>query len=240
MSHEQQQYKFQSSYSWSGPAHEVDPLSCKWTHTQVDLLRLFEWTDYHVSGPIRATTISDLATADLRHLRKEALDLSIHCRSSLKWPRRTGCIPTAWAKLWKKALLSTIVRDQSLRLKHDLGTWKGGERQHWEWFWNFQTERLYNKEGDSWRVWIRHSAGRRQNAAKYQISEELIEVLPQDTVEAACAKMNHNTVRFLGLIEFERENLPLRSIETTLKNSIGKDHWLIGTHFCENWDIIAL
>ena len=71
------------------------------------------------------------------------------------------------------------------------------------------------------------------------MSEEVIEALPQDTVEAACSKTTHNTVRFLGLIEFERENLPLRSIETTLKKSIGKDHWLIGTHFCENWDIIA-
>ena len=48
----------------------------------------------------------------------------------------------------------------------------------------------------------------------------MVDVLPQGVIEAACVKVNHNTVRLLGQIEFEQEHLPMRSIEAALTKAI--------------------
>ena len=44
--------------------------------------------------------------------------------------------------------MAMVVRDQSLRMKYDLGVWKTGERRKWEWFWDHQKERLYSSSSD--------------------------------------------------------------------------------------------
>ena len=135
--------------------------------------------------------------------------------------------------------MKSIVRDQSLRLKHDLGKWKVAEKKCWTWYYDSTDERKYGREGSVWRIWVCQSTGRRQNAARYKRTDEMVDSVSLGANAIAVTAIDRITIKLLGLVEFEQEDEPTVSIEASVKRAVGCDSWVLSDYFCENWDIVA-
>jgi ribonuclease HI len=74
---------------------------------------------------LRVTRLSDIASADGRHIRMECLKgQQLHAfQSKMRWPRQ-GNPPKNWWTLWSKTLRHVFTADGSnSRLRHSLGAW---------------------------------------------------------------------------------------------------------------------
>ena len=143
---------------------------------------------------LKATTLSDICTADGKNITDEALE-GIPTESAADapdWPRQPSSLPKDYWDLWKRALTECFVRNTTTsRLWHPLGGWRSDPLTHWPWHFSYNSQELYHREGDTWRV---HRPRRRSGrpGAIFVSSNDFTatESLPVDTKPASVTILN--------------------------------------------------
>lgn len=117
-------------------------------------------------------------------------------RNSYIWPRKEEP-SSVMKKLWKKALQKTF----GLRVgytTYKLGKWLNNDHDNWRWFYNPNTQNLYKKRENQWRLWSRITTRGRQGASsKFKYHSNCID--PSTGCNKATVQhCPNNTVIFTG------------------------------------------
>ena len=108
---------------------------------------------------IKATTLSDICTAEGRTITNQAWTLvdSNNLREDYDWPRQPNEFSPNQISIWQRALAKTFIREyepnsRKLKIPFILGDWICPlVKNKWKWFYSNHEDSLYLKESTEWR-----------------------------------------------------------------------------------------
>lgn len=107
---------------------------------------------------LRATTLSDITTGYGTHYNQLAYNC-IRDPTTPKhtlWPRQPRPGPTSIAS-WRKALRTCFPRNETGQMEYSLARWIRPVSPNWKWFYTPLSRKLYQRFGNTWRIWVRSS-----------------------------------------------------------------------------------
>ena len=116
---------------------------------------------------MQVVTRSDLSSGGGDEILKEVIDVEKGTESmsskEYKWPYQTR--PTvADRNEWKRAILSMYgVDSRHKRWRRNCGRWTERANNSTRWLYVHEEDRLYEREGDHWNIWVSSIARRRRN-----------------------------------------------------------------------------
>jgi hypothetical protein len=128
---------------------------------------------------LQIMTLSDITNGNGTLLRQGVLKGNIQRmnESHYLWPRQTRPGVASW-RLWRKAIKTTFMREINLHLKieYHLGPWNDGSRTGWKWFLVRETQKLYQRVGNRWKVHTRAGRGRRGITPSYTYLSDALSI----------------------------------------------------------------
>ena len=138
-------------------------------------------------------------------------------RNNYVWPRQEE--PTQnMKKLWKKALRKTFGLKQGVT-EYKLGKWLNDNFHQWIWFYEPDSDNLYQKSNNRWTVWKRSSQReKRGKGGKYKYFSECI-LPPSNIQQATVSARLHKTVLLTGFAASYKDEIT-KSSERISTNDI--------------------
>jgi hypothetical protein len=149
---------------------------------------------------LKVMTLSDIVNGNGTQLRHGVLKGQLMELESLQyiWPRQERPGVTSW-RLWRKAIKRVFMRQVGLHLNPDfvLGSWNNGRRTQWNWFFARNTQKVYQRVGDRWRVYQRQGRGRIGLHSPYQYLSDALS-LPPNTRRCTVYRDTRQRLRMTG------------------------------------------
>ena len=122
-------------------------------------------------------------------------------KSPYGWPEQPRPGPTI-RRWWRKAIKTCFLKESSHELTIHIGKWlrTKGEEQ-WQWFYNPQSQTIYQRHKDRWKIWKRSSkAGRLGKYPTFRFYTYGIQ-LPKEAKKATIIYEQNNTIKLTGWSE---------------------------------------
>ena len=112
---------------------------------------------------LKVATLADVSNGNGTMIRQGVMkgEMMMHNRDYYKWPRQSRPGIASW-RLWRKALKECFMRNVRLHLSPGLhlGRWNDGRSEGWNWFFMRQTQKVFQRLPNRWRVYRRQGRGR--------------------------------------------------------------------------------
>jgi hypothetical protein len=139
-----------------------------------------------------------------------------HHKPYYKWPRQSRPSAPSW-RIWRKAIKHCFMRNIRMHLVPgmQLGLWTDGLDSDWEWFYVRQTQRIFQRTGNGWKVYRRQGRGRMGSCASFTYLSEAFSK-PRQAVRCTVYRDARRQLRIQGS---GREGV-IRSWNTKTRQSI--------------------
>ena len=174
---------------------------------------------------LRVMTLSDIVNGNGRLLRRGVMKGNMFQlnTSPYLWPRQDRPGITSW-RIWRKAMKKVFMRQIKLHLKPEylLGCWNDGEINNWNWFFVRQTQKVYQRVGNRWKIYRRQGRGSLGSNPTFRYLSDALG-LPSAARRCTVFKDSSRLIRLSGASrDLERRDWTPCQIHTILDNTISK------------------
>jgi hypothetical protein len=167
---------------------------------------------------LKAITLADIATTNGVNISRNAFEARSGNRlcEGLGWPRVPEVMPQLFIKLWKEAIKLCFLnpynhtnKKRKIQNSQQLGDWHKLEVKNktWEWFLCVNEDRIYKRDGNTWRVHSKTGWRQYSYLGNYDVCPN------QDTIASVYEQGGRVYVETIST--FETADLQLRDMDTS-------------------------